>query len=161
MNNRIWVLIVIILAVALGIALSTREGSDSTKEAAEQTQSLINDDKTSEESSIPQKDDLIRVTSMKNNQVVDGSFTVTGEARGQWYFEGSFPVRIEDANGKVLGRVVAKAKGEWTTTEYVPFEVFVIFDKYQTSTGFIIFEKDNPSGLPENANELRVPIQFS
>lgn len=160
MNNRIWIAIVIILVVALSIALTARKGADSTKEASEQTQKQPADNKADLESSVPQKDDLIRVTSMKNNQVVDGSFTVTGEARGQWYFEGSFPVRIEDANGKVLGKVVAQAKGEWTTTEYVPFEVFVIFDKYQTSTGYIIFEKDNPSGLPENANELRVPIVF-
>ncbi|MCC7356186.1 MAG: hypothetical protein IT410_01045 [Candidatus Doudnabacteria bacterium] len=160
MNNRIWVAIVIILVAALAIALTAREGADSTRESVKQTQNQSEEVKTDLESSVPQKDDLIRVTSMKNNQVVDGSFTVTGEARGQWYFEGSFPVRIEDANGKVLGRVAAKAKGEWTTTEYVPFEVFVIFDKYQTSTGSIIFEKDNPSGLPENASELRVPIRF-
>lgn len=160
MNNRIWLVIVIILVVALGVALTTREGSDSTKDVVKQTQNTSIDDKTELESSVPQKDDLIRVPSLKNNQVVDGSLTLTGEARGQWYFEGSFPVRVEDANGKIIGKVVAKAQGEWTTTEYVPFKVFVIFDKPQTTTGFIIFEKDNPSGLAENANELSVPIRF-
>ncbi len=160
MNNRIWIVIVIILVVALGIALTAREGADSTNEASDQTQNQPADDEADPQSIVPQKDDLIRVTSMKNNQVVDGSFTVTGEARGTWYFEASFPVRIEDAGGKVLAQGPAQAQGEWMTEDYVPFSITLNFVKPESGNGFIVFEKDNPSGLPENANELRVPIQF-
>ena len=35
--------------------------------------------------------------------------TVRGEAIGNWYFEASFPMRIEDANGNELGTAVAQA----------------------------------------------------
>ncbi len=161
MNNKIWITIVIVLLVALGIALTTREGADSVQQGQQQTQNPPVVDDTNLESTVPAKGDLIRVTSLRNNQVIDGALTITGEARGQWYFEGSFPVRIEDANGKVLGQVPAEAQGEWTTPNYVPFSLRLIFDKPQTSTGTIIFQKSNPSGLSENDDELRVPIQFN
>jgi spore germination protein GerM len=29
-----------------------------------------------------------------------------------------------------------------------------------TEDGFVVFQKDNPSGLPQNADEFRVPIKF-
>ncbi len=152
MNNRIWLAVVIVLAVALGVFMSTRQGSDSTKESMDKL--------PVSESLFPQKSDLIRVTSIKNNQKITSPITITGEARGTWYFEASFPVRIEDANGKVLAQGPAQAQGEWMTENYVPFSITLNFVKPESGNGFIIFEKDNPSGLPENANELRVPIQF-
>lgn len=152
MNNRIWLAVVIVLAVALGVFMSTRQGSDSTKESMDKL--------PVSESLFPQKSDLIRVTSIKNNQKITSPITITGEARGTWYFEASFPVRIEDANGKVLAQGPAQAQGEWMTENYVPFSITLNFVKPESGNGFIVFEKDNPSGLPENANELRVPIQY-
>jgi hypothetical protein len=152
MNNRIFLIVVIILVVALGIFMTTRKGSDSTQ---------LNKGKLPiSDSPIPQKDDLIRVTSIKNNQTITSPVTITGEARGTWFFEASFPVRIEDAQGKVLAQGPAAAQGEWMTENYVPFSIIFNFVKPESGTGYIILEKDNPSGLPENANELRVPIQF-
>ena len=152
MNNRIWLAVVIVLAVALGVFMSTRQGSDSTKESMDKL--------PVSESLFPQKSDLIRVTSLKDNQKITSPITITGEARGTWYFEASFPVRIEDANGKVLAQGPAQAQGEWMTDNFVPFSITLNFLKPESGSGFIVFEKDNPSGLPENANELRVPIQF-
>src|SRR4051812_32842409 len=49
---------------------------------------------------VPSNADLIQVNAPKPNDLVKSPLTVTGKARGTWYFEASFPVRLEDANGK-------------------------------------------------------------
>ena len=101
MNNRIWLAVVIVLAVALGVFMSTRQGSDSTKESMDKL--------PVSESLFPQKSDLIRVTSRKANEKITSPLTITGEARGTWDCEASFPVRIEDANGKFSAQGPAQA----------------------------------------------------
>ncbi|HYE59771.1 MAG TPA: Gmad2 immunoglobulin-like domain-containing protein [Candidatus Kapabacteria bacterium] len=106
------------------------------------------------------KSNLIRVTNLEPNALVKSPLTVSGEARGYWYFEASFPIRLEDANGTVLVQSYAMAKGEWMTTEFVPFTTQLTFKKPTTKTGFLVLEKDNPSGLPEQADELKFPVRF-
>lgn len=107
------------------------------------------------------KADLIRVTAPVANTVVTSPLTVRGEARGNWYFEASFPVRLLDSEGSELALGIAQAQGEWMTTEFVPFETTLIFITPTASqTGTLVLEKDNPSGLPENADELRIPVRF-
>lgn len=103
----------------------------------------------------------ITVTSPQPNESVASPLTITGQARGSWYFEASFPVKLVDANGNILDQQPAQAQGEWMTTEFVPFEVTLTFARPATSTGTLILEKDNPSGLPENDNRLEIPISFN
>ena len=106
--------------------------------------------------------DLIRVQSPAPNAVVTtNSLTVKGEARGNWYFEASFPVRLYDANGKELAVKPAQAQGEWMTTNFVPFEVTLNFTKPATATGTLVLEKDNPSGLPQFDDKITIPIRFT
>lgn len=105
--------------------------------------------------------DMVRLTEPRMDAVIHTPVTVRGEARGSWYFEGSFPVRLLDGNGETLSFVTARALGEWMTTEFVPFEATIPFVTPETATGTLILEKDNPSGLPENADELRIPLRFA
>lgn len=104
--------------------------------------------------------DLIRVDLPKNNETIKSPLKVSGEARGFWYFEASFPAMLLDANGKELAIKPAQAKGEWMTENFVPFEVSLEFSRPDTENGFLVLQKDNPSGLPENDRELRIPIRF-
>lgn len=102
----------------------------------------------------------VRVTTPQPNATVGQNFTVKGEAR-LWYFEGSFPVEVVDANGKKLAIGIAQAQGEWMTTDFVPFNAPITLNSVPaTQTGTIILRKDNPSGLPQNDDEFRVPIKF-
>jgi hypothetical protein len=103
---------------------------------------------------------MIRVNHPITNTVVSNPLIITGEARGGWYFEGSFPVRIEDANGNILGQHYASAKGEWMSNEYVPFTSELIFRNSDTETGILILSKDNPSDLREFDDEIKIPIRF-
>lgn len=104
--------------------------------------------------SVPQLD------SPKPGSVIQSPLTVTGRARGSWYFEASFPVRILDANNLELGVVPAQAQSDWMTVEMVPFIARVEFKPSATDTGFLVLQKDNPSGLPEHDQEIRYPIRF-
>lgn len=107
-----------------------------------------------------QKDDLIKVVYPKKDQIVTSPLQVTGEARGTWFFEASFPVRLLDANNNEIAVGIAQAQGEWMTQNYVPFKADIVFTSPTTDTGFLVLQKDNPSGLPEHDNELRFPIRF-
>ena len=102
----------------------------------------------------------IRVTAPSPGAQIASPLTVAGEARGSWYFEASFPVRLVDASGQQLAIVPAQAKGEWMTSNFVPFEVQLSFGTPPTGSGFLILQKDNPSGLPEQADSLVIPVRF-
>ncbi len=104
--------------------------------------------------------DLIRLTEPSTGDTVTSPLTVSGTARGTWYFEASFPVSLLDANGKELVSVPAQAQDDWMTTEFVPFSVTLTFTKPTTTTGILILRKDNPSGLPEKEDFIQIPVKF-
>src|SRR5687768_13489706 len=56
---------------------------------------------------------LINVTEPQADAIVSSPLTVKGEARGPWYFEASFPVRLYDDVGTEIAVGVAQAQGEW------------------------------------------------
>jgi hypothetical protein len=105
--------------------------------------------------------DLIQVTNPRPNQRVSSPLTVAGQARGTYYFEATFPVRLETEEGQVLVQHYAQAEGEWMTENYVPFTTSLEFTvPAGATTGTLILEKANPSGLPENDQTLRIPVTF-
>ena len=103
---------------------------------------------------------LIKITSPQVGDLVSSPVSVGGEARGNWYFEASFPVQVLDEDGTMLGQEPAQAQGEWMTTDFVPFEAKIEFSKPKGSIGTIVFKKDNPSGLPQNDTSVSVPVKF-
>ena len=105
--------------------------------------------------------DLIKVFSPIPNEVIASPLTVRGEARGNWYFEASFPMRLYDANGTELAVIPVQATGEWMTTEFVPFQTTLTFSVPATTTGTLVLEKDNPSGLTEFDDSISIPVRFS
>jgi hypothetical protein len=114
----------------------------------------------SEEVKFMQYKDLVKIVSPLPDETVESPLVIRGEARGNWYFEASFPAKLIDENGKEVISLPVQAKGDWMTTEYVPFETTMVFVKPQTPTGTLILKKDNPSGLPENDDEIRIPVKF-
>ncbi len=105
--------------------------------------------------------DQIRVPGSAVSTTLASPFTLRGDARGSWYFEGSFPVELRDADGSVIAMGVARAEGEWMTTNYVPFSTTLIFAPPSTATGTIVLKKDNPSGEPQNDASLEIPVRFT
>ncbi|MCX6746293.1 MAG: hypothetical protein NTX00_04755 [Candidatus Parcubacteria bacterium] len=108
-----------------------------------------------------EKADLIKVDVPRPNQIISSPLNINGQARGTWFFEASFPIKLYDANNNLITSTTAAAKANWMTTDFVPFEAKLEFTQPTTITGTLIFEKDNPSGLAEKADELTMPIKFS
>ena len=106
------------------------------------------------------KENLIVIDSISSGDVINSPVTITGRARGFWYFEASFPVQLLDGKGTVLAEKPAQAKSNWMVEDFVPFEVTLTWKEATTATGTLIFHKDNPSGLKENDDMLSIPIKF-
>jgi hypothetical protein len=108
-----------------------------------------------------QKPDRLRLDSPLPEQVVRSPLEIRGEARGTWFFEASFPVKLLDAEGHELSNTHARAQGEWMTQAFVPYRATIAFATPSSDHGTLVLEKDNPSGMPEQAEQLRVPVRFA
>jgi len=103
-------------------------------------------------------EDMIRLELIKPGNLVLPQFTATGEARGMWYFEGSFPAEVLDKDGTVIAQAQASAITDWMTEEFVPFRVTLDVGAY-SGPATLVLKRDNPSGLPENDASISVPIE--
>ena len=127
-----------------------------SKETEATTSNSIETETTSKESAA----DQIKVLKPQPNQTIESPLTIEGEARGTWFFEATFPVKLLDANGDVIATHFAQAQDDWMTEDFVLFKSELIFEKPATDTGVLILEKDNPSGLPENDASIEIPVRF-
>jgi len=105
-----------------------------------------------------EKQDLIKITTPQPNQTIQSPVLIKGEAKGYWFFEASFPIKLFNEKGELLATTIAQAQKDWMTEDFVPFEAELNFAVSQTQKGLLVLEKDNPSGLPEHADELRIPV---
>ena len=104
--------------------------------------------------------DMIRVTTPLPKTKVTSPLSVEGEARGNWYFEASFPIALIDASGTVLASGIGKAEGDWMTTDYVPFTSTLTWTAPKATSGTLILKRDNPSGLKEHDASVSIPVRF-
>jgi hypothetical protein len=103
-------------------------------------------------------DPEVIVFSFKEGDVIESPLVVEGKAKGTWFFEASFPIKVVDQNDNILGYSYVTALGEWMTEEYVDFRGEIEFTSEEEKNGFFVFMKDNPSGLPEYDKEIRIPV---
>ncbi len=105
--------------------------------------------------------DIIRLTSPRSGEAIESPLIITGEARGPWYFEATFPVVLTDWDGLIIAQHYAEAQDSWMTTEYVPFRAVLEFEKpAYGERGSLILRKSNASGLPEHDDALEISIKF-
>lgn len=133
-----------------------------TQKAAEETDLTSEDSTVTTEKTGAQKEvgDLIQVSSPEPGAGISSPLQINGKARGTWFFEGDFPVRLFDAKGKELAVAIAVAQGEWMTEEWVDFEATMEFEPPAKGTGVLVFEKSNPSDMRELDREFRVEVEF-
>lgn len=118
-------------------------------------------------STIEQNGKITYINATSNNIVVDlpfpgavtgKEFSVTGKARGTWYFEASFPIEVVDMDGKLITVGIAQAQDEWMTENFVPFIAPIRIPPGYTGPATLVLRKDNPSGLPEHDASISFPI---
>lgn len=90
--------------------------------------------------------------------VTGKEFSVIGTARGNWYFEASFPIEVLDQDGNTLVQSYATAQGEWMTTEFVPFKGEVKIPETYIGPATLVLHKDNASGEPDKDASISFPI---
>jgi hypothetical protein len=153
----IFIVVVIIILIA-GYSIYSLYPSEPTP--VPQEEEIREPEEAGRTYAILDKTDLIRVESPEPNQTITSPLIIKGEARGYWFFEASFPVKLLDDEENLIALEIATAQSEWMTEEFVPFEAVVEFNDPAAEKGILVFEKDNPSGLPENADEFRIPVFF-
>ena len=105
--------------------------------------------------------DLVHVTLPKAGQKISSPLTISGTARGQWFFEASFPIKLIDLEGNEIAVSHAEAQGEWMTTNFVAYQSTLNFTVPPgVDRGVLVLQKDNPSGLPEHDAQFIIPVTF-
>jgi hypothetical protein len=90
--------------------------------------------------------DFIRVKNPLPNSVISSPLEITGEAKGIWFFEGSFGVSLFDSKGISIKEHYISAIGEWMTEDFVSFSGSLEFAEPATDTGTLILKQADPSG---------------
>jgi hypothetical protein len=103
-------------------------------------------------------EDLIKVELPFPGAVTGKEFSVIGEARGNWFFEASFPIDLLDKDGNILVQTYATAEGDWMTTDFVPFRGEVKAPIEYIGPATLVLKKDNPSDLREYDASISFPI---
>ncbi len=163
MNSKLTIKIAVFLLVIAIFAFIYKSMAPDRKSVTvkDDDKTQVEMDKTSETTQAEKYADIIQVNQPKPNAVVKNPIILMGKARGSWFFEGSFPVELVYAPSKHLSILkTATADGDWTTNDFVEFGATLDFPPTAEDEGYIILRKDNPSGLPENDAEIRIPVRF-
>ena len=104
--------------------------------------------------------EMIRVDSPRPNQAITSPLEIRGEARGNWFFEASFPYTLEDSRGKVLSQGSIETSESWMTEDFVSFSKQIEFESTDSREAVLILEKANPSGLEENAQSKEIELRL-
>jgi len=95
------------------------------------------------------------------NDAISSPLIIKGQARGNWFFEASFPAILVDWDGRIIAQSPAQAQSNWMTEDYVPFTATLKFEQpTYKNNGALILKKDNPAGLPEYDDAIEVPVIF-
>lgn len=103
-------------------------------------------------------DNPISVETPFPNQTLSSPINIKGQARGNWYFEASFPIILKDTQENMISQAVATAKSDWMTEDFVPFEASLDFSVPEETLAILVLKKDNPSGLAKYDQEITIPI---
>lgn len=107
------------------------------------------------------KSPAIVVTSPIRDEAISSPLSIVGQARGKWFFEGSFPVALLDSYGNTIAEGHVTAQGEWMTEDFVKFIGNLQFNNYIKGTeGTLVLKRDNPSGLRQFDDSIEIPITF-
>jgi hypothetical protein len=155
--------ILLILAVALfGVWLLT---DTSNQTVPPQETDTDTENSIEEEQQIVVENESLQIFAPEKNILIESPLTLEGEVRGSWLFEATAPVVLTDWDGKIISEGYIEAQGDWMTEDFVPFSGTLTFEIPEdmgdfSDTGSLIFQKANPSGLPEHDNALEYTIRY-
>lgn len=104
------------------------------------------------------KGEQVIIYTPNNNDIINSPITIIGQIPGNWAVEGDFMAYVKDSDGNNIGESIVKINGDWTATDLVPFSTTISFDG--SGAGTVVLQKDNPSGLPENDDQVVLNVQL-
>ncbi|HUO56180.1 MAG TPA: Gmad2 immunoglobulin-like domain-containing protein [Candidatus Paceibacterota bacterium] len=153
MSNKIWIAIVLILFAVIAVMawflftpIAPHQASPTTTTAT-----------TSPDTTATNPEGVI-VMQPQENAIVGETFDVSGKAPNTWYYEAVFPIQVRDSDDNLIGSGQAQAQSDWTVASLVPFRATITIQDNYSGSATLILLKDNPSGLPQNEDELTEPI---
>jgi hypothetical protein len=157
--KKIIISIVIVLAIAVFVGLIFDWGR---REAiAPEVNSNASTTENLEQYSSSTLEMPIIVNNIIDNQEVSSPIKIEGKARGNWFFEATFPIQLVDADGNTIASTLAQAKSDWMTTDFVNFTAELKYDKPTSTTrALIVLSKDNPSGNPDFDQSIFIPVKL-
>jgi len=70
--------------------------------------------------------DIIKVKKPLAGELIASPLEIEGEARGTWYFEATFSIKVLDQRGDEIASGIARAQSDWMTT-IVPAKQIRVF----------------------------------
>ncbi len=108
-----------------------------------------------------EKNEMIRLDYPLPNQYISSPLTIKGYARGNWFFEGDFPIILTNWDGLIISESYASTKENWMTEDFIPFQGTLEFEKPEyLNRGTLILKKDNPTGLSQFDDALEINVFF-
>jgi hypothetical protein len=160
-SSKIILLVSVVFMVGLGIGLMCGKYFYGFQQSP---QPPVSSNGTGQPTDPTQRTDLhddIFLTAPLPQDVITSPLMITGEAKGTWYFEATFPVVLTNWNGLIIAEGYATATQDWMTEDFVPFTAEIVFEKPNYGErGSLILQKANASGLPEHDDALEITIMF-
>lgn len=146
-------LVVIVIAIIISFVFDWGRSSEKLNE------NNIISTSTVTETATTTQDMPIIVDNIKDDQVVTSPIKIQGKARGNWFFEASFPIQLVDMDGNIIASTAARATGDWMTTDFVNFTAELNYKKSSTTTNaLLVLSNDNPSGNPETSRSIFIRV---
>ncbi|EKD47118.1 MAG: hypothetical protein ACD_66C00216G0002 [uncultured bacterium] len=147
-KNILLVFALIIIIIACGLIYTQESTSDLT------------DENNYEQSYTNTTADEI-IVDFEPGSTITSPLTITGQARGTWFFEATAPFVLVDWDGLIIAQGYIQTQGDWMTEEFVPFIGTLEFVKPSYgNTGALILQASNPSDLPEYDRAVEIPVKF-
>ncbi len=93
----------------------------------------------------------------KNNKEI----TISWKAKWYWYFEWQFNLQLVNNDWTMISQKPVIANWEWMTEDYVTFnDITMNYEELNTNNIQVVFNKANPSWLPENEFSKTININL-
>jgi len=103
----------------------------------------------------------IQITSPKANEEISSPLKITGVTSGWNGFEGQVgTVKLLDYNGNQLASGILTATTDWMVPP-TSFETTLNFTAANSGPGTLVFNNENPSGLPEYDKTFTLPVKIN
>lgn len=156
-----WIIIIVLLLIILGLAwmlfMTPAPGSTTLNATSTVATTTTGTGGTSTSTATTTAQTTPIVTSPASGGTVQKSFSVTGQAPNNWFFEAVFPIEVRNASGTVVATGHANAQTDWMTPGMVAFTANISVAQY-SGPATLVLKKDNPSGLPQNDGSFSIPI---